>query len=220
MFHEPTRAFGMLAQRPSAWCPLLLLIVANCGLLYWYFSYVDIAWLMEKMVATIPNAAQREAAMKAMSSSLKTISVVGPVLSVPLVAALTALYFVIVGKVKNIDFGFGKGFALSLWASVPSLLMVILGSMQIALNPGGQLELSQLNPVSLNQLLFQVEMGHPWASWLDSLSVVTIWNIVLLMIGFEVWAKVSRATAAKVALIPYVVVYGVWAAINLMGNGA
>jgi len=221
MFYEPRRAFSMLEQRRFAWFPLILLIVVNGGLLFWYFSYVDFAWLQEKMVAAIPDAEQREAAMKAMTAdTMKVMSVSGVILSVPIVSALTALYFLIVAKVRNTDFGFGKGFALSLWASVPSLLMPILGAIQIMLTPGGQLEMSQLNPVSLNQLLFQFEMGHPWASWLDSLGVVTIWNMVLLIIGFEVWGKVSRATATKVVLIPYVVFYGVWAAINLMSNAA
>jgi hypothetical protein len=41
---------------------------------------------------------------------------------------------------------------------------------------------------------------------------------VLLVIGYQVWAKASRATAIKVVLIPYAVVYAIWAVVNLMSK--
>jgi hypothetical protein len=219
MFHSPSAAFAMLEPRRHAWFPLVLLTLFNTALFLWYFSVVDFAWLQEKMFASIPDAAQRENAMKFMSKgTLQAMTVGGALFTVPFVAALAGLYFAIVAKVRNSDFGFAKGFALSLWASVPALAGLVLGAMQILLNPGGQLEFSQLNPVSLNQLFFHVEMGRPWASMLDSLSVISIWSMVLLAIGYQVWAKVSRATAVKVVLLPYVVIYGIWAVVNLMSK--
>jgi hypothetical protein len=219
MFHSPGAAFAMLEQRRAAWVPLVLVMLSTAGLFLWFFSVVDFAWLQERMFAAVPDAAQREQAMKLMSKGTMQAMTVGSVLfTVPTIAALTGLYFSLVSKVRNSDFGFGKGFALSLWASVPSVLLLVLGGMQIMLNPDGRLDFSQLNPVSLNQLFFHVEMGRPWASFLDSLSVIIIWNMVLLVIGYQVWARVSRATAAKVVLIPYAVIYAIWAVVNLMSK--
>lgn len=219
MFHSPSVAFAMLEQRRAAWLPLVLLTLCNAALLSWYFSVVDFAWLQEKMFAAVPSAAEREQAMKFMSKgTLQAMTVGGALITVPFVAALTGLYFAIVGKVRNSDFGFAKGFALSLWSSIPALLVPVLGGMQIILNPDGRLDFSQLNPVSLNQLFFHIEMNRPWASMLDSLGVMTIWSIVLMVIGYQVWAKVPRATAVKVVLVPYAVVYGIWTVVNLMSK--
>ncbi|MFL6676616.1 MAG: YIP1 family protein [Massilia sp.] len=221
MFYDPTRAFAMLQARRHAWLPLVLLVASNAALLFWYFSVVDFAWLLERMFAMIADVEKREHAMKMMSKGMmQTTTMIGGALTVPLFAAIGGLYFLIVGKVRNIDFGFGKGFALSAWASVPGLLMLALGGLQIVLTPGGQLDFSQLNPVSLNQLLFHVDMGRRWAGLLDSLSVITIWGMVLTAIGFQVWARVSRATAFRITLIPYVAIYGIWAAYNLMSKAA
>jgi hypothetical protein len=38
------------------------------------------------------------------------------------------------------------------------------------------------------------------------------WNIFLLVIGYQMWGKASRATAVKVVVAPYIVIYGAWLA--------
>jgi hypothetical protein len=176
--------------------------------MFWYFSVVDFAWLSDR----------DEAVRMGTRRAMQAITVGGTVVAVPFVAALAGLYLTIVSKLSVSDFGFAKGFALYLWSSVPSLLALVLGGMQILLTPNGQLDLSQLNPVSLNALFFHVETSNPWNSFLDSLSVLSIWSLILSMIGFQVWAKVSRATAAKVVLIPCALDYAIWAALNLMSK--
>lgn len=221
MFYDPSRAFGMLEQRRAAWLPLVLVTLCTCALYLWYFSVVDFAWLSEQMLATIADAEKRAQAENVVSKGMmKGTTMATVIVTLPLFAALAGLYFAIVGKVRNDNFEFGKGFALSLWSSVPGVLLLVLGGMQILLNAGGQFDPSHLNPVSLNQLLFHVNMQNPWAGFLDSISVLSIWSIVLNVIGYQVWAKVSRSTALKVVLAPYVVVYVGWALINLMSKAA
>ena len=127
--------------------------------------------------------------------------------AVPPQSALTRF-----GNFINKEISFSGAFALSAWASVPSLLLLPLGAIQILLAANGQVGFSELNPLSLNQLFFQYEMSHPMAAVLDSLSFTSVLGIVLLVIGFEVWTKVSRATALMVVLPPYVLFYGAWLA--------
>ena len=67
-----------------------------------------------------------------------------------------------------------------------------------------------LNPTTLNQLLFHFAGTHPFAGLLESLSIPMIWGTVLMVIGYQTWTGVSRATAVRVILLPYVVVYGIW----------
>jgi hypothetical protein len=219
MFHSPTAAFAMLEPRRHAWLPLVLLISANMVLLMWYFSIVDFAWLQERMFASIRDVAQREQATKLMSRGmLQTMSVGASLVLIPFMAAGTALYFTLVGKFTQSELPFGKGFALALWAAVPTLLVQLLGAMQIMLNPDGRLEMGQLNPVSLNQMFFHIEMGRPWSSLLDSVSILNIWNMVLLVIGYQVWTRVPRATAVKVVLALYAVIYGIWAVSSMLST--
>lgn len=216
MFAEPGRAFAAVQQRSMAWLPLLLIMLGSTALFFWYFQIVDFAWLQDRMVAGIPEAQGSEAAHKLMSKDAMQISMLGGTLvGIPLFYSLVAMYFLIVAKIKNLDLGFTKWFSFVSWASLPALLSLPLGAMQILLASNGQLELDQLNPVSLNQLFFHIETGKPWASLLESIDITSVWSAVLMVVGFQVWSKASRSTAILVVAIPYAVIYGVWIAISL-----
>lgn len=216
MFYEPSATFAALEKRKHAWLPAILLIITTTTLMVWYMSVVDMAWLTDQMFASIKNVAEREQAAAMMSPQvLKTMSILGGAIAVPIMLVLIALYFMIAGKVLSKEFTFGTGFALGAWASVPALLTLPLGAMQIMLASNGQLTFSELNPLSLNTLLFQYDMNHPMTSLLDSVSVLSVWSAFLLVIGFQVWGKVTLSTAIKVVAIPYVTIYGIWLAVAL-----
>jgi hypothetical protein len=216
MFYEPARTFAALERRKAAWLPTILLMLSTGALLLWYFGAVDFAWLMEQMFGSIKNAAEREKMISMMNPNvMRVTSVVGAVVALPIMLTLMAVYFMITGKVISKDFTFGSGFALSAWASVPTLLNFPLGAIQILLASNGQLSFSELNPLSLNTLFFRYDLVHPMTGLLDSVSVTSVWSAFLLIIGFQTWAKVSRATAVKVVLIAYASMYGIWLAIAL-----
>ncbi len=216
MFHQPTRTFADLEPRKAAWLPLLLIILSSLALYIWYFNVVDFAWLKDDMYANIKDAAERAKATTMTTKLMMQVGTLGGLLVVvPAILAMMGVYFMLAGKVLSKNFTFGSGFALSTWSSIPLLLSLPLGAMQILLASNGQLSLSELNPLSLNQLVFQYETTHPMAGIMDNLSVQMVWSTILMVIGFEVWAKVARATAIKVVLLPMVTIYGIWLAIAL-----
>lgn len=210
MFYEPTRAFQMLTPSRLGWLPMLLVMASTLTLMIWYFTAVDFSWLQEQMVASIP-ATEREASKQFMTRGVMMGFTVGGVLvATPAIMAVTGLYLMLVSKAMSKPFTFNDGFSISAWSSLPAILSLPLGAMQILMASNAQLTMSELNPLSLNQLVFHHEMGHPMASLYDSISLPMVWSIVLMVIGYQVWAKVSRATAVKVVLIPYATIYGLW----------
>jgi hypothetical protein len=211
MFYEPTRAFSMLEARPRAWFPLLVTILASCALMLYYSSVVDFPWMMEQMMSAVKGVSAEDMQKHAMSKGMFTgMSIASVIVVSPLFVALTGAYLMLMAKLLTKDFSFGKGFALSAWSSVPNLLAVLAGMVMLMLSSNGRVTAQQLNPLSLNQLFFQYAPGHPMATLLDSLSVPVFWSMALSVIGFQVWAKVSRATAMKVVLIPYLTIFGLW----------
>jgi hypothetical protein len=216
MLYEPSKAFAMLEPRRYAWLPLLLVIASSCFLTLWYFNVVDFAWFSEQMNAANKDVAAREQASKFMTKGLILgMSILGTVIGFPLITALVGLYFMVIAKAMSKEFTFGSGFALVAWSSLPNLLILALGAIQMLLASSNQFSASALNALSINQLFFEYPMAHPLTGPLDMLSVTTFWSIALLVIGFQVWAKVSRATALKVVLIPYATVFGLWLAFAL-----
>lgn len=218
IFYEPTATFARLAAQRATWLPVTVVAIASALLLLWYFfGFVDYAWFQDYMLASVSDPAEREQAAKMgmAQQTMGVLSAVSAVVGVLVAYSIGALYLLIVAKLKNQDFGFRQGFSLSAWASMPNLLLLPLGAMQMLLAGDGQVPPEALNPTTLNQLVFHFESTHPFAGMLESLSIPVIWGTVLMVIGYQAWTGVSRATAVRVMLLPFVVVYGIWLAYAL-----
>jgi len=217
MFVEPGKAFVAIEKKSMLLLPLLLTMAGGAALIFWYYQQVDFAWLQDKLLAGKDmEPAQRDAALKFMTKSMMTnMSLLGAVIGPPVVYGITALYYLIVAKITDVPVGYGKWFAFVTWTSVPTLLALLLGAVQIMLASQGHLAYNQLNPLSLNQLFFHVELNTPWATLLDSINATSIWSLVLMVIGFQAWSKKSRLTSIAIAIAPSVVILGGMALIAL-----
>ncbi len=219
MFYEPTRTFELLKPKSHAWLPLILVTAAIVGLFMWYFSVVDNAWLLEQFLNQM-KASERAAMEDTITiGSFKTMLIGGQLFGMPVMCALVGLYLMIASKVVKRPMNFGESFALSAWAFIPSLLLLPLAAIQILMSTNPQFDPSALNMLSVNALFFQYPMGHPYAALFDSIGVTSIWTVFLFIIGFHVWTKAPMATAVKVILLPYAVIYGIWIAVA-MGTAA
>jgi hypothetical protein len=147
---------------------------------------------------------------------LVTMSAIGGALGPLVMYGLVATYFTIVSKITNIQISFGKWFAFAAWAAVPGLLLIPLGALQIVLAQQGQLAPNQLNPLSLNQLFFHIDMSARWATLLDSISLTTLWTLFVSVIGFQTWTKKSRASSIAIVAAPYLVIFGIMTIFNLI----
>ncbi|MES2015798.1 MAG: YIP1 family protein [Pseudomonadota bacterium] len=221
MFYEPSKTFASLESKRHAWLPLVLVMLSTCALLMWYFSVVDFSWMIDQMNAGIKDAAVREKAAGMMTRGvLQTSALVASLVMIPLVTVVMGVYFMLVAKSMGKEFGFGAGFALSAWSGVTSLLLLPLGGMQILLSSNHQIASSELNPLSLNQLFFHYGMDNKLAGPLDMVSLTTIWGMILMVIGFQAWAKVSRSAATAVVVIPYAVIFAGWFGFAMMMSKA
>ncbi|MGB9109211.1 MAG: YIP1 family protein [Telluria sp.] len=220
VFLEPTPTFARLKNKSSAWLPLLILIVLSVAIMCWWVSTLDFGWLVDHMVAAQPKATpEMRAAMEKFMTpkSMLATSAIGAVLGTLVAMALSALYYLVASKVIGAPLGFGKWFAFSVWTSVPRLLTIPLSALQIATSHG-RLAPEDLNMASLNYLVFHLPMSHPWASLVGSIDLTMFWSIALAVIGLKAWTGRSTATCVTVALLPYAIVYGLWAAkIALIG---
>jgi hypothetical protein len=211
---DPTPTFARLKGKTSAWLPLLILIVLSMAILYWWISTLDFAWFVEHLVASQPKATPevRAAMEKFMTpTSMLVSSSIGAVVGTLVALLLSALYYLIASKVIDAQIGFGKWFGFAVWTSVPRLLTIPLSALQIVTSHG-RLAPEDLNMASLNFLVFHLPIGNPWASLVGSIDLTMFWSIALAVLGLKVWTGRSTATCVTVALLPYAIVYGLWAA--------
>lgn len=214
MFYEPGKAFAALREKSHAWLPLLAIMIGTAGMMYWYFQTVDFPWMVDQAAAARPDmtAEEREAMHQVMSPTMMTWSALGGVLlGTPIAYALYALYYLLAGKFLGSDISYGKWFALTAWTSLPRLLVMPLMALQI-MTSNGRVAMEDLSMVSLNFLLFQLPVGHPWGGFLNTLDLPLLWSAALTVIGLRVWTGRSLGTCITVSVLPLLVIFGAWAA--------
>jgi hypothetical protein len=211
---EPTPTFARLKAKTSAWFPLLVLILLSLAITYWWITTVDFGWLREHMLSAqgTVKPEQRAAMEKFLTpASMLWSSSIGAVAGTLLALAVSALYYLVASKIMGVPIGYGKWFGFSVWTSVPRLLSIPLSALQI-MTSHGRLAPEDLNMVSLNYLVFRLPLSHPWASLVGSMDLTMFWSIALAVLGLNAWTRRSTSTCVMVAVLPYVIIYGLWAA--------
>jgi hypothetical protein len=222
VFCEPTETFRAIDAQPArrALLPFLITLVFPAVLLAAYYYSVNISWLQDQLMSGV-DAAQRDSLRGLMSRNVMFgMGVVGLVLTVPAINALFALYFFLIAKTKNLPQGYGKWFGFVIWCSLPVMLLLPIGLYNVMTSSGGQMAPEELNAVSLNQLWFHLPATSAWRTYFESISLISIWTMVLMVLGYRAWSKASTQSAAMVVLIPHILVYGTWAGLILLASAS
>jgi hypothetical protein len=216
----PSTAFTELRERPRFWFPLLLCVLTTVGLVYWYYSMVDIEWLKDAMFSNNAqfkemSEEQRAAAMAIYSRKVMLwSSVVTMFVVIPVVLLLQALYLLVAAKVTKISLGFKHWFALTCWTSLPMLLTTVVAAILLILAENSQVAPSVLQPLSLNQLVFHVPEGQPGFRLFESLGIPAFLSWALMIIGVRAWSQRSWAFSAALVLLPWVLIYAISAFVS------
>jgi len=214
VFIDPAPTFARLKAKTHAWLPLLVLILLSLAITFWWVSTVDFPWLTEHMLSMRPDATPEVRTAIARFTTPTTMlwsSGLGTVIGLPVIFAVTAVYYLIAGKVLGASISYGKWYGFSVWTSLPRLLTIPLSALQI-LTSHGRVAMEDLNMVSLNYLVLHLPASNPWASFAGAVDLTMVWSVALTVIGLKAWTGRSTGTCLTVALLPYAIIYGLWAA--------
>jgi hypothetical protein len=214
---SPTTAFAELRERPRFLAPLFALLIGGAGMLLWYYSVVDIEWLKDHMFSGNERIqqmsdAQRERMMSMMSRKGMTSSgVIVAVISLPMVLAVQAGYYMLAGKVTGMKHSFMQWFSLVTWAAVPSLVGVLAAFVVLLTDQSqGQISPGELQTFSLNNLFFQRAPNQSGFQLLSTLNLISFWAWGLIAVGVRVFGGKSWLSSIIFAVLPFVVLYGSW----------
>jgi hypothetical protein len=216
---EPRKAFAAMAERPRVLFPLLLLIVATGGIALWYYNVVDLEWMTDRQIrasgfARALTEAQIEEQVKqagAHPGRGSVIAVVATSLGVVIISLITALYYLLAGKITNVQRGFKQWFAFTAWTSLPSVLGVIPAAYVLLTATSAQIDQGDLQPLSLNSLFFQRAPGEPGYTLLLSINVLQFLSLYLAAVGVKTWSGRSWLFSIVFTALPFVLIYGIWA---------
>ncbi|MEO8465993.1 MAG: YIP1 family protein [Gammaproteobacteria bacterium] len=218
----PARAFAAIRERPTAWLPLMIVIAFYCAVSVAYTSSVDLAWLIDQQLQQAQNLtdAQRDQAVKAAlrisPAVYGGIGAVGAAIFIPLVFALTSLYYSGVSFVTGDGVKYKQWFALASWCAIPIVFGLVAALVHVLAGDARFMRQEELNPFSFGNLLgvdmatvTRVQRG------VLGLDITLIWSVVLSILGYQAFSKRSLALSAAVVLAPIVLIVGIIAVFAL-----
>lgn len=224
MVTSPSAAFGELRERPNFLAPLIALIVGATVTMLWYYSIVDFNWLKDHLFGNNPRFAnmpeeQRERMLSMMSQkTMMSSGVITTAIAFPMVIALQAGYYWLAGRVANVKQTFLHWFSLVAWSTLPALIGTLATFVLLATSgANAQVGPADLQVLSLNNLLFQLEPGQKGYQFWSTLNLLSAWGWALCVVGVRTWSGKSWAFSAIFVMIPFAVIYGGWAFFALRG---
>lgn len=221
---EPRKAFAEIDARPRFWFPLLVLVVTTVVIAVWYRSVVDLEWVTDRAIRSSNLAknlteAQIEAAVKR-SADNRTLGTVATVLGTPIaivfIGLLSALYMLLAGKITAVKRGFRHWFAFTWWTGLPGAVLTLLGAAFVLLTATtAQLDQTELKPLSINALFVQKTFDQPGYTLFSSIDLIQLFSLYLAVAGVRAWSGRSWLFSSIFALLPYLLIYGIWAFISL-----
>ena len=214
---SPGKALDAVKSHTSwLWWPLVINILLACGLLYYYYGWVDFDWLIEQTIRQVPAESRAESAdaiRQFMQPGTTTWTSIAAVFVVILVIyTIQAVYFHLANKMSTgAEIGFGQWFSLGSWAGFVGVFGTLATFIALFLADSNQVALENLDMFSLNSLLIHASPDDPWFRWATSFRLTSIWSVALLAIGFSRWTGAGMAKSVIIAALPTVVIFGIWA---------
>jgi hypothetical protein len=215
---SPNKAYdGIRGHNGWLWWPLLITITLGATLQVWYLGWVDFDWFIEQQVraANPEDQAQVAQAMEMMSPGMMmSFAAIGAVIGSFVLYLIQTVYLHLAAKMAGGgDFRFGDWFSftaftwfVSVFASLAAIVVILTAS-------DNRLPAESLAPLSLNNLLVHASPGDPWFTWATYLGLPTLWIIGLTILGYAHWTESSMAKSAIIASLPFVLIFGIWAAV-------
>lgn len=218
----PGQTFQSIQEKPTILYPFLLLVLALSISQFFVFNLIDFEYFLDELAAQQAAAAQipvseiRQNMQFLSPNTLALMTTAGLVLGLSLGFCIYAAYLNLIAKLGDDRYSFRHFFSLTLWTYMPLLFSALVAILNVVLSSNRQFTQTQLDPLSLNNLLFH--SSGPYATMLTSTNVIYIWSAVLMVLGYQHLTSSSLAKAATITLAPTVVIYGGWTLTIMLGS--
>jgi hypothetical protein len=189
VFFSPKPTFEDIVRKPSWVLPVVLLTLFSLAVSFAINQRINWREFMSQQIEKSPQAAnlsaeqkeQRiEAGAKFTGPFTYVVGALGPVIATLVVGLVMWGAFNLLGGANT---NFGTSFAITSHAFLTGLVSSILFLLVLYLKPFGTVDLE--NPVATNLAAVLPEDAAKWlVALLKSIDIFSIWNMILLAIGF------------------------------------
>ena len=216
---DPKGAVREIEARPRFLFPLLITVLVTGAALVWYYSIVDAAWLIDTSLRSSSRPMTEEQLAQVSRFMTRNTLMFGGLFGVVFIAVvfrlLEATWYLLAGKVTNVQRSFKQFFALACWTSLPQILAVLPAIPLLLTTSSPQTEPGALSPLSLNELFFHRGMGAPGYNLFSNVNLLHIFTVYLVVLGIKMWSGRSWLFALIYTLLPAALIGGLWAFVAL-----
>jgi hypothetical protein len=207
-FVAPTKTFKDILRSTSWWLPFLLLVLVTLGTTVVVEKQVGWGRVAENQIHQNPKQEEAMANLtpEQRASRMQTTANVWRYLSYcsfAFILVFVAIFALIYWASFNFGLGakttFGQMFAVCMYASLPRLLIGLLSIVTLLFGNSAE-SYDARNPVGTNLGYFMPDSGPALKAALGFFDVIGLWQLVLLVIGTAIVAKVSTGKAAAVVV--------------------
>jgi hypothetical protein len=207
-FIAPSKTFTDILRSTSWWLPFLLLVLVTLGTSYTAEKQVGWQRVTENQIHESPKqeealanlTPEQRASRVQLSATITRYASYG---SFAFILVFVAIFALIYWASFNFGLGakttFGQMFAVCMYASLPRLLTGLLAILTLVFGNSAD-SYNLRNPVGTNLAYFMPDSGPALKAGLAFFDVIGLWQLVLLIIGTAIIAKVSTGKAAAVVV--------------------
>lgn len=213
----PAETFQDIARKPDILAPLLIILVVGYISTALVIPKMDMSSItaqqIEQMRKQNPNMGEEQIAQmeRFTEASGKVMGWIGPLLGVAWYAILAGI-LLLAFRLFGGEGTYKQAFSATLYAWIPLVLFGVIVTVVViargTFDPSTAVTLVKSNPAFLVDMKEQPILF----SLLSNFDIFTIWTIFLLIVGFSVLSKTSRAKAATIVL-------SLWAAMIVVKLG-
>ncbi len=207
-FVAPSAMFKDILRSASWWLPFVLMVVFSTASTYTVDRQVGFSRVAENQLHLSPKQTEQLNELppdqQATQMHQREIGTRYFTYALPLFLLLIfAIYAGIMMASFNFGLGarmtYGQAFAVSLYASLPYLLVSLLTILTVSI--GSSAETFNLqNPVGTN-LAYYLPDAAPWVrALLSQIDIIKLWTVALTVLGMKIVSKKSMAQSAAVVL--------------------
>lgn len=212
IFLQPQAVFAGLRAHPQPGLPFAVLLIASVLGTTLYFQKVDLGWFIEQSVlqsnADISDAELARIRDGSGVSVARWAAPLSSAIGLTVVLIIYGLYFWIAAKLSAVLLSFKEALALCAWSSMPTLInsvLILIGV--LGMHP--QTPLESLSLTTLDPLIVQLPLDHPWKTWASSFTLLIFWTTYLGALG---WRELAGSSSWRgpliVAILPSAAIFG------------
>ena len=199
---DPNDTFASIARRPTWVAPLVILMLLGTLTSTLAFGKMDVAQAVREQFAARGQTANQEQIDQGVTffENLRGVVVLITLLGFPLIMMAVGLVFWFAFQLASQEMQYGTSLSVTLHGMMPMAVAALL-TLPVILSRDSITAREMMSGnvlVSNLSFLASSDAAPAWVALLSSVDVLSLWTVVLLVIGYRTAAKTSTAAACAV----------------------